>query len=207
MHWISYILLTVGLIWLVGDPLLRELTSTVISCSAYQPATSESPAGNRKKKGSRSAASDRDTLFEVILHDTVLFPEGGGQPSDIGTIRTSNGEEYEVAEVKRRGGHAIHFVKSKNGSAVGLEVGLEVTTALGEAGFMRRLDHVSFGYSQMHNILVTDFSKREVDVHAHLPAPALRFARNAARPTHSFLGAHHLPVTFLRGTSSFLVTR
>ena len=47
-----------------------------------------------------------------------------------------------MVEVKRRGGHAIHFVKSKAGSVAGLEVGARVTAALGEAGFMRRLDHV-----------------------------------------------------------------
>ena len=78
----------------------------------------------------------------MILHDTVLFPEGGGQPSDVGILRTANNEEYEVVEVKRRGGHAIHFVKAKGDNVPGLEVGAQVTAALGEAGYSRRLDHV-----------------------------------------------------------------
>lgn len=77
-----------------------------------------------------------------MLHDTVLFPEGGGQPSDIGILRTITQIEYEVSEVIRRGGHAIHFVKAKDGQVPGLEVGSSVIAALGDAGYMRRLDHV-----------------------------------------------------------------
>ncbi|KAH8118283.1 alanyl-tRNA synthetase domain-containing protein [Phellopilus nigrolimitatus] len=133
----------VGLLACQRDPLLREITSKVVSCIVHQPAEQASSSGKKKKS---AAASDK--LFEVILHDTILFPEGGGQPSDIGFIRTANGEEYEVVEAKRRGGHAIHFVKTKNGEVHGLEVGARVTAALGDAGFTRRLDHMCMHTSQ-----------------------------------------------------------
>ena len=126
----------------LGDPLLRELVTTVISCTVHQKKV-ESKANNRKKKGA-AAVEDNDSnpLFEVILHDTVLFPEGGGQPSDIGLIRTEDGRSWEVVEVKRVGGHAVHFVRSNAGVVEGFEVGASVTTLLGEDGFRRRLDHV-----------------------------------------------------------------
>ena len=86
--------------------MLRELTTTVISAEPQQP--EERPAKNRKK-----SSVNTDKLFEVVLHDTVLFPEGGGQPSDIGIIKTCTAE-YEVTSIQRRGGQAVHFVKAKN---------------------------------------------------------------------------------------------
>ncbi|EJD01246.1 alanyl-tRNA synthetase domain-containing protein [Fomitiporia mediterranea MF3/22] len=131
----------VGLLACQRDPLLKELLSTVVSCNVHQPEQSQT---NNKKKSSAPA----EKLFEVILHDTVLFPVGGGQPSDIGILRTANGDEYEVVEVLRRGGHAVHFVKPKDGQVPGLEVGAQVTAALGEAGFSRRLDHMCMHTSQ-----------------------------------------------------------
>ncbi|KAI5124984.1 hypothetical protein M0805_007409 [Coniferiporia weirii] len=133
----------VGLLACQRDPLLRELSSTVVSCSAHQPVEQASSASKKKKQ---VAVSDK--LFEVILHDTILFPEGGGQPSDVGFLRTVNGEEYDVLEVKRCGGHAVHFVKSKDGEVPGLGVGAQVTAALGDAGYMRRLDHMCMHTSQ-----------------------------------------------------------
>ncbi|XP_033105738.1 alanyl-tRNA editing protein Aarsd1-A-like isoform X2 [Anneissia japonica] len=57
--------------------------------------------------------------FEVILEDTVLFPEGGGQPDDRGKI---NGTD--VLKVWRKGAHAIHFVMAEQN--VGQEVEVEV---------------------------------------------------------------------------------
>ena len=83
-------------------------------------------------------------MLEVILHDTVIFPEGGGQPSDIGYIHT-NGQTYEVRQVKRAGGHAVHYVSVKNAELDVLELspGAGVTVNLGQDGFNRRYDHVS----------------------------------------------------------------
>ena len=83
--------------------------------------------------------------MEVILHDTVIFPEGGGQPSDIGhIIATSNGQTYEVMQVKRAGGHAVHYVRVKDADTdvLALSLGAEVTVNLGQDGFNRRYDHV-----------------------------------------------------------------
>lgn len=85
-----------------------------------------------------------------MLHDTIIFPEGGGQPSDIGFITLAN-ETWNVIEVKRIGGHAVHSVqlipeKDIKYALEAFAVGAQVTLSLGENGFSRRLDHVS-GYA------------------------------------------------------------
>lgn len=112
----------------------------MVSCTISQPP----PPPKRLKKG--SAPSPNEPVLEVILHDTVLFPEGGGQPSDIGYITaTCNGQIYNVTEVKRAGGHAIHYVRVINADSdvLALSPGAEVGVKLGDDGFNRRYDHVS----------------------------------------------------------------
>jgi len=74
------------------NPYLKELATRVVSCRQ----------------------SDRG--WEVILTDTVLYPEGGGQPSDYGTVngiaihhveRASGGEVIHVAEKSVDQGDAV----------------------------------------------------------------------------------------------------
>ncbi|KAK7696047.1 hypothetical protein QCA50_000688 [Cerrena zonata] len=140
----------VGLLACQRDPLLRELVSTVITATLAQaPPTTTTNRKNKKDKASEA----RDTLLEVILHDTVLFPEGGGQPNDIGIITSADGELWDVVDVKRRGGHAIHFVKVKEGKTAddaltAFATGSIARTALGDQGFQRRLDHMSMHTAQ-----------------------------------------------------------
>ncbi|KAG0674192.1 hypothetical protein C6P43_000733 [Kluyveromyces marxianus] len=50
----------------------------------------------------------KKNTYEVELEDTILFPEGGGQPSDSGRIHVENGEVLSVSSVFRRGLHAVH---------------------------------------------------------------------------------------------------
>lgn len=66
--------------------------------------------------------------YEVILEDTVLFPEGGGQPDDHGTL---NG--CEVLRITRKGANAIHFVKED------FSAGEEVNQVV---DWQRRWDHM-----------------------------------------------------------------
>jgi misacylated tRNA(Ala) deacylase len=120
----------------------------VVSCTISQ----SPPPPKRSKKG--SAPSPKEPVLEVILHDTVLFPEGGGQPSDIGHITaTSNGQTYDVTEVKRAGGHAIHYVRMINADSdmLALSPGTEVGVKLGDDGFNRRYDHVSHHACELAN--------------------------------------------------------
>ncbi|KAM7426852.1 Alanyl-tRNA editing protein Aarsd1 [Porites harrisoni] len=90
------------------DSFLRTLKTKVISCKAGKI--------NGKE------------VFEVVLEDTVLFPEGGGQPDDRGTI---NG--IEVLRVLRRGATAIHYVCEE------IPEGSEVDLAI---DWSRRFDHM-----------------------------------------------------------------
>ncbi|KAG5482873.1 hypothetical protein LSCM1_06907 [Leishmania martiniquensis] len=61
------------------DSYLRELTATVVSCEPAKRAT--------KAKGAGDGAANGAVAYDVILSDSVFFPEGGGQPCDYGTLR------------------------------------------------------------------------------------------------------------------------
>ncbi|TRY93948.1 hypothetical protein DNTS_022025 [Danionella cerebrum] len=66
--------------------------------------------------------------FNVKLKDTIMFPEGGGQPDDHGTIGG-----VPVLRVLRQGPDAVHFLSSS------LEDGQEVHIKL---DWERRFDHM-----------------------------------------------------------------
>ena len=69
--------------------------------------------------------------FNVIFEDTVLFPEGGGQNDDHGTIN----DDIPVLRITRRGAKAIHFLQTEHP----LEVG---TTVKQIVDWKRRFDHM-----------------------------------------------------------------
>ncbi|KAI4898167.1 hypothetical protein NFI96_016253 [Prochilodus magdalenae] len=98
------------------DCYMREFATSVVSCSAAELKV-ESNGKKEKVKG-----------FNVILKDTILFPEGGGQPDDHGTI-----ENIPVLRVTRQGPEAVHFIGSplKEGQEVQLKLDWE-----------RRFDHM-----------------------------------------------------------------
>jgi misacylated tRNA(Ala) deacylase len=130
------------LISFLGDPLLKELETTVVACSISQPEST--PAGKKTKKAVIAPTLPSDPILEVILHDTVIFPEGGGQPTDTGLLTTSDGKTWTVIQAKRHGGHAVHYVQVTDVESA-LKVftpGSTVTAKLGQADFERRYDHV-----------------------------------------------------------------
>ncbi len=49
---------------------------------------------------------------EVVLDKTAFYPEGGGQPSDIGFLE-KNGKRYKVKNVKKVNDSIVHLVKGK----------------------------------------------------------------------------------------------
>ncbi|KAJ2444405.1 hypothetical protein GGF42_006313 [Coemansia sp. RSA 2424] len=97
----------VGLLACQQTPFLRELDTHVLSCS-------EKP--------------DSEGLFCIELADTVIFPEGGGQPSDTGHI-----DGVPVKYARRDGLRAIHYASAPlpTGALVRVEV-----------DFKKRLDHM-----------------------------------------------------------------
>ena len=64
--------------------------------------------------------------YEIILDQTAFYPEGGGQPCDLGTLDT-----VEVLDVQEKDGEIIHYTKEA------IEPGKEVT---GKIDWDRRFD-------------------------------------------------------------------
>lgn len=138
--------------------------------------------------------------MHVLLHDTVIFPEGGGQPTDTGLITTvADNATWEVIQCKRHGGHAVHYVKLLPGldvdaALLAFQPGAKVTVALGDAGYERRYDHVcssTFSICEMqpHGALS--------DVYAYVAAYAICAARDASRSPNTFLVSNKLPQPML----------
>uniref|UniRef100_A0A6Q2WSA6 Alanyl-transfer RNA synthetases family profile domain-containing protein n=1 Tax=Esox lucius TaxID=8010 RepID=A0A6Q2WSA6_ESOLU len=98
------------------DCYMQEFVTSVVACS---PAELKQEINGKKEiiKG-----------FNVKLQDTILFPEGGGQPDDHGLIG-----DVPVLRVTRNGAEAVHFVGSV------LEVGREVQL---KVDWERRFDHM-----------------------------------------------------------------
>ncbi|OWF35864.1 alanyl-tRNA editing protein Aarsd1-like [Mizuhopecten yessoensis] len=95
---------------------LRELKSKVKSCVPV-----ETTLVTNGKKGKVKG-------YEVILEDTVLFPEGGGQPDDRGTIN-----DIDVLRITRKGAEAVHFVSTEIPEATEVDMKVDWT---------RRFDHM-----------------------------------------------------------------
>ncbi|KAK4051713.1 hypothetical protein OIO90_004663 [Microbotryomycetes sp. JL221] len=115
----------VGMLACQRDPLLTELVTTVIRCDQRQDATSTTTTSNKNKKskGTDTPAQHEGPLgdWEIELEDTVLFPEGGGQPCDHGIIIPQSGQDsdtfddkqaVQVLDVQRRSLDAIHFTSA-----------------------------------------------------------------------------------------------
>ena len=65
-------------------------------------------------------------IYKIVLADTAFYPEGGGQPSDRGTLN-----DLEVIDVKKKDGVIFHYLNSS------LEIGQKVQ---GKIDFDRRFD-------------------------------------------------------------------
>ena len=127
----------------IGDPLLRRLETYVIDAFPLQVDAPQKPP----RKGAKIPHS-KGVVLQVILHDTIIFPEGGGQPSDVGYISIGSDTTIEVFDAKRVGGHAVHSVRFPTTDELQkarllLSTGISVIVTLGDGGYRRRLDHVS----------------------------------------------------------------
>lgn len=66
------------------DSYAREIRTVVVSCEPKAAAAASPPPKGKKKPP--APPPEEKALYEVVLGDTVIFPEGGGQPSDCGTV-------------------------------------------------------------------------------------------------------------------------
>lgn len=107
------------------DSYLRSLKTRVVTCNPVVDGSAQD-------------------VYEVVFEDTVLFPEGGGQPDDRGLVG-----DVPVLRVFRRAGEAVHVVCSA--IAVGTEVEMSVD-------WKRRYDHMQ-QHSGQH--LITALAEQE----------------------------------------------
>ena len=68
----------------------KSLRTVVLSCAPMVEAVA--PAKGKKKNDASPPAQKK---WAVVLADTVLFPEGGGQPTDSGTVGGVACEKHE----------------------------------------------------------------------------------------------------------------
>ncbi|XP_021564064.1 alanyl-tRNA editing protein Aarsd1-like isoform X2 [Carlito syrichta] len=108
------------------DSYARQFTTTVVSCRPAELQTEGSPGQKEVLRG-----------FHVVLEDTLLFPEGGGQPDDRGTIN-----DISVLRVTRRGIQADHFTQTP------LDPGSQV---LVRVDWERRFDHMQQHSASHHS--------------------------------------------------------
>ncbi|KAL3152409.1 Alanyl-tRNA editing protein Aarsd1 [Trebouxia sp. C0010 RCD-2024] len=98
------------------EPQLTSIETQVLKCS---------PLKQAKAKPSR---------WQVILQDTVIFPEGGGQPSDTGFLTLANEVKIEVLDMQRNEvGEVVHVTDKP------VEANQSVTASV---DWDRRLDHM-----------------------------------------------------------------
>jgi len=118
------------------DSHLRRLEGVrVLACEGYVPKASAKPAKKSKAKDPPSGDQQEQPqpAFRVQLEQTVLFPEGGGQPYDKGFLRCGE-DQVPVLEVERvADGSTWHSVPKE------LQVGDVVDV---EVDWARRFDHM-----------------------------------------------------------------
>ena len=113
------------------NPYLREFDATVVACT-------------EGKKG-----------FEIVLDNTAFYPEGGGQPADLGTLG-----EAKVSDVRHQNGVIIHFTDKA------LEVG---ATVHGVLDWERRYDNMQnhTGEHVLSGVINHAFGYENVGFHMH----------------------------------------
>ena len=78
------------------DSYARSGTATILACEAVsvpsKPAKGGKPAGKSSAKAAASPVSAQGRRWVVTLDGGPLYAEGGGQPSDIGTLRLISDE-------------------------------------------------------------------------------------------------------------------
>jgi len=175
-----------------GDPLLKSLETIVVSCVVSKPSPTPSTTKKPAKKAVSAPQLPDDPILEVQLHDTIIFPEGGGQPTDTGSITTkADGLSFQVVQAKRHGGHAVHYVRvagvSVEDAVQALSPGAQVTVALGHEGWERRYDHVGILtlFLSFHWLMYLRYFCE--DGHAHIAAHAIGALGVSAELTDAFM--------------------
>ncbi|KAH7402538.1 hypothetical protein BKA66DRAFT_449002 [Pyrenochaeta sp. MPI-SDFR-AT-0127] len=133
----------VGALKCQKDSYLQTLETEVVSCDEYQLPKATQQNGKSKTKKSTDPSkvvsdggSGPGRTWLIELADSVLFPEGGGQPTDHGSITpldNDSAEPISITSIQRHGLRCIHF------SPAPLAKGTRVRQTV---DFTRRWDHM-----------------------------------------------------------------
>lgn len=115
----------VGALACQRDSYLKSFTSSVLSCTPVEKTA-------RKAQKSKNRDVEEPQMYEIELENTILFPEGGGQPADKGQMLFAD-DSAAVSDVQRKNLRAIHYVDKP------IEAGTKVNLTL---DWRRRLDHM-----------------------------------------------------------------
>ncbi|KAG9125181.1 hypothetical protein FRC07_008658 [Ceratobasidium sp. 392] len=97
---------------------LNNLQTAVVSCIEVVATKAETKRTKKnKEQGQQGQSAEPDLiagetkLWEIECEDSILFPEGGGQPTDHGTLTTLNelNDPIPVTTVRRDGLRAVIF--------------------------------------------------------------------------------------------------
>ncbi|ODV78263.1 alanyl-tRNA synthetase [Suhomyces tanzawaensis NRRL Y-17324] len=113
----------VGALACQKNSFLKTFQTSVVSSREYVPLETSRDKQNKNQK-KKKVETPHQVKYAVELKDTILFPEGGGQPFDMGTIKLPTNEVIEVQSVLRDKLTALHITDKP--VAPGTEVTLNV---------------------------------------------------------------------------------
>lgn len=114
----------VGALACQRNSFLKSFETVVVSCKAYEPIMTSKDKQNKGKKKSEPDAP-KEELYALELEDTILFPEGGGQPYDTGSITLEDESKVDVKQVLRKELTAVHVVPQAIEPGTKVRLGLD----------------------------------------------------------------------------------
>lgn len=121
-----------------------------------------------------------DNKKGIILEETIFYPFGGGQPTDQGKLKLSNGDELKIGEVVIKNGEINHFA-SIGSVSIGDNVFMEIdwkrrykNMAVHTAGHIIDFALQKLGYvpEKVSPLKASHGSKPEIIYEGELPASA-----------------------------------
>ncbi|CAE6468826.1 unnamed protein product [Rhizoctonia solani] len=90
---------------------LYELQTTVISCVEVASSKADTKRTKKNKEKDSKPTNGTEILWEIECEDSILFPEGGGQPTDHGTLTTKEepNDPIPITTIHRHGLRAVLF--------------------------------------------------------------------------------------------------
>ncbi|KAF2747622.1 ThrRS/AlaRS common domain-containing protein [Sporormia fimetaria CBS 119925] len=131
----------VGALACQKDSYLKTLDAEVVSCEEYIPPAPSKPSKAKKTNATslegNASSPTPEKSYLLQFTDSVLFPTGGGQPCDHGSItplqHSSNDNPIPIRDLQRRGLQCLAL------SPVSLSPGTHIQQSI---DFARRWDHM-----------------------------------------------------------------